>query len=161
MMLQYGHAKIVAATKSIQKCMSHIVRSTEIHVEFIWNVCGIWREFICGIHSGRRKMQTMHWLVIVYFGSEKNMVLFLLISSSLYFIKPWKGKTTWYIFNRSAQNMSIGFLTRVKICFPILFPKQRCIDALSDDAFAERLRTPLGPICLISSFSDATVSNIS
>ena len=35
MMLQYGHAKIVAATKAIQKCMSDIVRSTEIHVEFI------------------------------------------------------------------------------------------------------------------------------
>ena len=72
-----------------------------------------------------------------------------------------KEKRHDYIFNRSAQNMSIGFLTRVKICFPILFPKQRCIDALSDDAFAERLRTPLGPICLISSFSDATVLNIS
>ena len=37
MMLQYGCAKIVGATKSIQKCISDIVSSTETYVEFVEN----------------------------------------------------------------------------------------------------------------------------
>ena len=59
------------------------------------------------------------------------------------------------------QNVNVEF--KENSCGFYIIEGKRCrvcidalnVDALNDDAFAERLRSPLGPICLLSSFSDA------